>query len=238
MGSIEIRSHKSNMTSSIIIGIPGIWDSQREISAAIARSYRFVYAGKILLDMQTQKSCYLEVYDRDPHLTTAFDIAGKGFIPDTILHDISTHTHTVYAIANSPSMETAAWMLKVGECLLAAGGLAVKIESAGLAHTKETWRSFATDGSLTSIYPAFVTLLRGEHYYYSCGMQNFGLPDVSLDDRVEARVAAAILNEFNYYQLVDRPHLADGHTFSIAADAPRFAMALRPCEGYDPSMPL
>ncbi|MBW4623339.1 MAG: DUF4261 domain-containing protein [Cyanosarcina radialis HA8281-LM2] len=226
------------MNSSIIIGIPGDWEDRSAITTSIARGYKFLFAGMLLLEIETSKSCELEIYGYDPHLTRAFEIAGKGYIPQAVLHRLSSHRHTLYAVADSPSIETATWMLKVGASLLDAVGIAVKVESAGLAHTAEDWFAFAADSSPSAVYNAFVTLIGGQNYYYSCGMQNFGLPDASLSRSIEPQVASEILHEFNYYQLVEKPLLADGHTFSTAPEAPSFRIVRCSYEGYEDTDPL
>lgn len=226
------------MNSSTIICIPGTWENRSAITTTIAHGHKFLFAGMVILDLQTQKSCELEVYEYDPNLLKSFEIAGQGCIPKEVLANISLHKYTLYAVAESPSIETATWMLKLGTSLLDAGGLAVKIESGGLAHTAEDWRVLAEDGSLSSLYNAFVTLIGGQSYYYSCGMHNFGLPDVSLSRSVAPQDASQILNDFNYYQLSEKPNLKNGHTFSIAIEAPKFKILHRQYEGYDDSDPL
>jgi Domain of unknown function (DUF4261) len=192
----------------------------------------------VLLDLQTQKSCELDMHEYEPNLVKSFEIAGQGYIPQEVLDKISLHKHTLYAVAGSSSIETATWMLKVGTSLLDAGGLAVKIESAGLAHTAEEWRVLAADSSLSALYNAFVTLIGGQDYYYSCGMHNFGLPDASLSYNIAPQNAGQILNDFNNYQLAEKPNLEDGHTFSIAPEAPRFKILRGLYKGYDDSDPL
>jgi hypothetical protein len=226
------------MNSSMIIGIPGAWIDRSVITTSIARTHKFVFAGMLLMDIQTQASCGLEIYDYDPNMRKSFEIAGQGRISDEVLQKIADHRHTLYAICDSPSIETATWMLEAGVGLLSAGGLAIKVESAGLAHTAEDWQALAADRSPAALYQAFVTLLSSDNYYYSCGMHNFGLPDVSLSHQVEPQTASQILNEFNYYQLVEQPSFVDGHTFSTALEAPRFKLLRCSYEGFDYSDPL
>lgn len=226
------------MNSSIIIGVPGAWADRSAITTSIASGRKFLFAGMLMMDMQTQAICKLEIYEYDPNMRRSFEVAGQGLISERVLQKIAEHRHTLYAIINSPSLETANWMLKVGTGLLEAGGLAIKVESAGLAHTAENWQALAADSSPAALYQAFVTLIGGTDSYYSCGMHNFGLPDVSLNRIIEPQAARTILDEFNYYQLVERPSFLDGHTFSTSAEAPSFKLSHCPYEGYDPSDPL
>jgi hypothetical protein len=135
------------MDSSIVIGIPGLWNDRRDINTSIARGYKFMFAGMLLLDVQTKKTCELEVYEYDPNLIRSFEIAGQGNIPEEVLQQISQHKYTIYAIAAKASIETATWMLKVGAGMIEIGGLAIKVESAGLAHTAENWIALNKDGT-------------------------------------------------------------------------------------------
>jgi hypothetical protein len=226
------------MSSSIIIGVPGLWQNRSEIVTSIALTEKFLFIGTLLWEIQTEENCELDIYEHDSDLVRAFDIAGHGYIRKDILQKISEHKYTLYPVAEPASIETATWMLKVGVELLKAGGLAVKVESAGLAHTAEAWRDFAADGSLPALYRAFVTLIMGDDYYYSCGMHNFGLPDASMNRDITAKAAGEILDGFNFYQLTDKPDFQDGHTFSLAPDAPRFRLRHMPYRDYGDSSSL
>jgi uncharacterized protein DUF4261 len=89
------------------------------------------------------------------------------------------------------------------------------------------------------IYSLYVILVGGEGRYFSCGMQNFALPDAAVPTSIEIEEAAHLLNVFNLFQLVDSPVLNDGETFGIDADAPRFRLKREPYEeGYTPGDPL
>lgn len=35
-----------------------------------------------------------------------------------------------------------------------------------------------------------------------------------------------MLDRFNYYRIVEKPHLESGHTFSMTADSPRYRIEL------------
>jgi hypothetical protein len=115
-------------------------------------------------------------------------------------------------------------MLGVGVALLDAGGMAVKVESSGIAHSGARWRELATSDDPFDHYTAFVTLIGRADCFYSCGMHSFGLPDSAVPRDIDIQEAAQLLNVFNRYLLVQSPALVDGHTFSVAADAPCFRL--------------
>ena len=190
------------------------------------------------MDMATKQGSTLEVYDYDPKLHEAFRIAGGGRIADAELDAIAAHRHTLYCLSSGVSLETARQMLKFGVGLLDAGGLAIKVESSGVAHSAARWRKLAASGDLFDIYTAFVTLIGGKECFYSCGMHAFGLPDAAVPRDQDTKVAAQLLNAFNHHLVADKPSLMDGHTFSIAVDAPRFKLRLTPCDTYEPGHPF
>jgi hypothetical protein len=223
------------MDAKIIIGIPGLWATRTDIVTSIAQhSGGFIFAGFVLMDTATTQGFTLEVRDHDPKLHEAFRIAGCGRIPDADIRAIAEHRHTLYCLSSGVSLEAARQMLRVGVGLLDAGGLAVKVESSGAAHSATRWRGLAASEHLFDVYTAFVTLIGGKDCFYSCGMHAFGLPDAAVPRDLGAQAAAQLLNVFNHYLMAERPSLAEGHTFSVAADAPRFRLRKIACDTYEP----
>lgn len=221
------------MGEQIIIGVPGCWDTRAEIVAAIAeRSDGFLCLANILMDTSTKNAYTLDIYGHDPQLASAFSIAGRSWIKQPDLDRIAAHRHTLYVLSPGVSVESAQRMLNVGRSLLQAGGIAVKVESTGIAHSADTWVEFTRSGDLYQLYRAFVTLIRGREYFYSCGMHNFGLPDVSTSPKLSPDTASRLMNQFNCFVLFENPTLVDGEIFSVDARAPRFRLKLEGCELY------
>jgi hypothetical protein len=71
-----------------------------------------------------------------------------------------------------------------------------------------------------------------ERMTYSCGMHQLGLPDAEVPGVTADR--SRLLDTFAKYLLLERPKLADGHTFSLEEGAPRFRLKHVPCERYPP----
>jgi len=223
------------MDTKIIIGVPGTWATRTDIVTSIAqRSGGFIFAGLVLMDTSTKRGFTLEVYEHDAQLHEAFRIASGGRISDSDIAAIAQHRHTLYCLSSGVSLEAARQMLRIGVGLLGAGGLAVKVESSGVAHSAAQWRELAASEHLFDVYTAFVTLIGGRDCFYSCGMHAFGLPDAAVPRDLDAQAAAQLLNVFNHYLLAERPSLTDGHTFSVAADAPRFRLRKSACDTYEP----
>ncbi|PDM36553.1 endopeptidase, partial [Bacillus cereus] len=93
-------------------------------------------------------------------------------------------------------------------------GLALKIETAGVAYSKDEWTELAENKEIFPIYSHVVTLVGDEDGYYSCGMQAFALPDVIIQGEIEPETAGDLLNDFNLYNIVEQPKLKDGDTIS------------------------
>ncbi len=227
------------MSEQIIIGVPGVWKNQAEVSRAItAQNNDLIFAGFTLMDTATQDVSFVELHDYDPRLVDVFETLGEPSINDQDLEKIAAHRSTLWVLSSEVSIEQARRMMKVGRTLLNAGGLAVKVESSGVAHSARRWHEFAVSDDLPQMYCAYVNLIEGDDYIYSCGMHNFGLPDASVGSKLGAAEAAQLLNQFNAYQLEELPQLEDGHYFSLDEVAPRYKLSFEACEAYEPEHPF
>src|SRR5438105_3741668 len=93
---------------------------------------------------------------------------------------IAAHSFTLYIVGEGGSTGRARAVMHAAAGLLRAGGIAVKVESAGVAHNATDWLALATDASDFAMYRAYVTFIgQGDgKTYYSCGTHNLGYPDV------------------------------------------------------------
>jgi hypothetical protein len=226
------------MNDKIVIGIPGIWTSRSDFVASIAtRSSGYLFAGNVLMHVASSTACELELSQHDDAVLRAFRIAGGDRLSSDLLDRIAQHTFMVYLIGSELSAAGAAQMRHSAAAVLHSGGLAIKIDSAGIAHSSAAWLQGIEDASIEALYPLFHTYIGSTEYFYSCGMKNFGFPDCSVDSAVPAAVAAETMHVFNYYQLNEAPTFKEGQTFSIAADAPKYRLSREPY-GYEPDDPL
>ena len=225
--------------SQIIIGVPGNWQNRTEIvQSIVSRSGGFIFAGMVLMNTQTKKSHTLEVEEHNSQLQEAFRIAGGGHISPETLVAIGKHQFTLYVLSAGASVGEAKDMIKVGEALLGSGGLAVKVESSGVAHSAERWRAMTNSEDLFDLYTAFVTLIGGTDCFYSCGMHNFGLPDCTVSTGIAANEAASLMNRFNYYQVAESPNLQSGQTFSVDAASPHYKLTMESDTNYEEEHPF
>jgi hypothetical protein len=232
------------MSEQIILGIPGTWKDAGEVARAIVReNQELFFAGFSLMDATTQEVSFVEWHDHDPRLVDVFERLGQPWINDRDLSQISRHRSTLWVLSSDVSICHARQMLKLGQTLLQAGGLGVKVESAGIAHSAQRWQSLgqslARETSATSpLYCAFVSLLEGTDYISSCGMHNLGLPDVSVVPFTDQEAEATLLHQFNQYQIENLPAFQDGDLFSLTEDAPPFRLHFEACDHFAPAHPL
>ncbi len=77
-----------------------------------------------------------------------------------------------------------------------------------------------------------MTLVGDKGTYYSCGMHNLGYRDALVKGKLSANQAAAILQSFLLYTLIEKPTIKDGHTFSESATAPHYRLQSMGCTTY------
>ncbi|MEM8888473.1 MAG: hypothetical protein AAGD28_10875 [Bacteroidota bacterium] len=212
----------------IILCIPGPWNDRTEFLQAVVEQNTgtYIFAGQILLNLETQESFQVELYEADDRLLESFRHALR---PDTAteenLQPIAQHKMVAYLIGPGGSFDTAKSMAHAAKALLAAGGLGVKVETAGTAFTPQQWQQMLENGNPVDLYAMYVIDAIGNStdLLYSCGMHNLGLKDTIVRG-LEFQAAYQVLSTFNYYLLLENPDIEENQTFSIAEDAPRFVI--------------
>lgn len=221
--------------SRIIIGAPGKWADHSTIAQSIAEdSGGYLFVGSLMSHVESKEVCTLEIYDHDPDLQKAYALAGCGKLSEADLKAIDGHSNTLYVSGPSDSPEAAKRMMKFAAALLSCGGIAVKVETTGLAHSAERWRSLIEDDSLAALMHAFVTYVGSKGSFYSCGMHNIGLPDATLTADVMSATAATLLDSFLYYLASESPDLKDGDTFGLDEYSPKYTMTKAECTEFPP----
>jgi hypothetical protein len=217
-----------------IIGIPGQWESRSKIVTSIANnSNGYLFAGMVLLHTQTQESFTLEIYEKDENLRHAFSIAGNDRLSEKELQAIEKHTYCLYLVGEGGTPDRARSFMNAANALLSCGGIAVKVESAGIAHSAVDWGKFTADERLGALLKAFVTYVGSPGQFYSCGMHNLGFPDCVVDASIPAHEAAQLIHTFLGYILVEQPTLQSGETFSVDADSPYYKLVLENCTMFE-----
>lgn len=221
-------------TVTTVLAIPGSWPSPP--GPFIMGEYDgFQFVGTMVIQPDTKEMYNLKLQEQDPQIQHAFRNAGQRSLQEADLTAIGLHTHVQYLLGTGGSMEAAQTLMRIAAVLLSHGGIAVKVETAGVAFSARDWRNLTAQREEPyALYRAFVALVGGPGECYSCGMHNLGLPDGVLSARTDLNEAAQTLETFLLYTLAERPDLYDGHTFSTSAQAPRYRLRREPCTRYGP----
>lgn len=217
----------------IVIGVPGKWPDRTAIIEAIAlQSGGYLFAGGLMMNIESKWTCSLEVYEADPNMRTAFEVAGGGRFSDAELGKIEDHTFTLYLSSDGGSLERCRTLMDVASALLDCGGLGVKIESSGVAHTAARWRELTAADIPHAILTAYVTYVGDSSEYYSCGMHHLGFRDPYVSGNISANDAAILMHELNKYIVFEEAVINDGETFGVDSEAPRYRVHKKACEEF------
>src|SRR5262245_24602456 len=187
----------------------------------------------MLFDHRANDHVDLLLEETDSSVTKAFRIAGRGRLSDDTFQQIAEHRSIAYLHFALDIRAERSRILKFTRTVLAAGGIAIKLESSGAAHEAARWIALLESDDLFDLYSASVVLVGDDSHYYSCGMHHFSLPECQTSNVVEINAAADLINRFNFYQIAEHPVLAPGQTFGLAADAPRYRLDLIPDRRHD-----
>ncbi len=216
----------------IVLCIPGLWSSRSELIEAIVRSDSgYLFAGSVLMHLATRQCFELEFHASDPRMAAAFRTAGPHWRDTPAMNAISPHTSVVYLIGPGGSKPNADAMMLASAALLEAGGLGVKVETSGIAHSPEDWKDMCANVHLFSAHRAYVLYVTGAQVY-SCGMHNLGLRDAIVEHNGTS-ASVELLRVFTHYLFVESPAMLPGQTFSVDSDAPVYRVTDDPGAAYD-----
>lgn len=213
-------------TMTTVLCIPGNWKDRTELITAVVRANEgeFLMAGGVLMHLPSQEGFRVEIEGEESQLEQSFRVAGSWEeLGEAFYEEIKNHQQVLYISGNTGSLEGAKALAEAAQALLKAGGLGVKVETAGKAFTKAQWTTQLTDFQEANLYQMFVmTPITDEQgNYFSCGMHNLGAKDTYLKiEGEDLETAAELLDIFSYYQLLEQPIIKDGQTFGIAVGAP------------------
>ena len=230
------------MTDKIVICIP-IKLKTKDLASALAARYsqEYIYVGGMLRSTVGDESCQIDICDRQTpptnwslipsqlpeysaNLVDAFKIAGQGKISQFTLQQIDSCPQVVYLTSTDRGYDSCLQMAHLARIMLDIGGIAVKVESAEIAHDRDRWLASYNSDDPFEIYSLFVVLVEGDDFYYSCGMHNFAKADVAIEITEDVGLAIYVMNVFNYYRLTESPILQDNHTFQPDIQSPKYRL--------------
>jgi hypothetical protein len=210
-----------------VICIPGTWSSREEFILQImnANNGEYLAAGVVLMNVKEKKHFIYEFCEHDDRMMESFEYAGRvNEVSKSFLTEIERHKHVIYIRGASGSPEAAHNIAKAASAVLKAGGIGIKIETAGKAFEKSRWTMLSEEFNLGNLYKMFVIDSITDNQNgstFSCGMHNLGLKDTIIYNE-EFQASVDLIRIFGVYQLVDRPVIIENQTFSTEVEAPRF----------------
>src|SRR5262245_23279707 len=87
------------MAAELIICIPGPWTDHTDFLRRVITHEpkgQYMWAGMVLADIHAKDHIPLEFCPADPHIPTAFEIAGQGQLASEVLARLGEHTGVVY----------------------------------------------------------------------------------------------------------------------------------------------
>ena len=194
-------------------------------------------SGGILADVTGKDHLSVEFVSADPNMGKAFEIASQGKISQSTLDAIEQHESVVYLHFPIDIQAERARLIKFTKLLQQLGGHAIKVESAGAAHSWDRWFNLL-NGSLFDLYCSAVVLIGDKDHFYSCGMHHFNLPECAVPTTSDVGEAADLMNRFNFWQIAENPTMKSGHTFSLSKDEPKWRLVLESDDRHETEHPF
>lgn len=249
----------------IVLCVPGIWDDQADLGRRLGQGAIRLSESKVV-SADGAESFDMEFRGPDLRMKAAFQASACRVRPSMMPVDFAAvlgHRSVIYVLSDAFGRATAAGaaagMIDVGVALLDVGGIAVKCDSSGIAHSAARWRELAVRlrdaggaGATRSesaeerarawapLFDAYVRLpiFDNNQDLYSCGMHLLGAPDaqVSLGDfpGEDVRSAHRVLEGFLRRMRTDRVTGGESleQTFQGEGTGERFSSVCGPCVRY------
>jgi hypothetical protein len=210
----------------IVLCIPGPWQDRSALIVQIAQANlnEALAAGMIVMDVARKRHAELAVYDRDERLATAFQKASAHALDEATLEAIGRNALVPCIAIDATEKGLAERLAFFSGVLRKAGGLAVKVQLAGVAHPWPRWDDLIGKGDPYSLYHALVVHVFEDGKISAFGMKQFGLPDAEIHGDPQSREVQWTLAAFNVYQWTEAPVFKTGQTFSREAGAPKYRL--------------
>lgn len=201
-----------------LICVPGTWKNREELQLLMSESSggEYIVAGDMLMHIKSLRHYIISLEERNDQLKHQFAHSGKTTgASDTFAEEIDTHTAVAYISGPTGNLEEASYIAFAASALLKAGGLAVKVETAGKAFEKDNWLSLTDNFTTTNLYNLFVvdSLVGEQGTVYSVGMQNLGLKDTIIAGE-DVQQATSVISQFAHKQITDHTPIKHKQTFS------------------------
>lgn len=230
---------QDSLKNKIVVSIPFALENRQAIASSLSNKYStdYIFLGDIFQDRINNETCKISIELckeslNNKNINWLINL-GQDNLSEKTLKQIDSCQQIVYLITEKTGYDACLKIAKYAQIFLSIGGIAVKVDSAGIVCDRDKWLANYDSEDVFDIYSLFVTLVEGDNYYYSCGMNNFGLADVSIDFTEDIGLAIYVMNVFNYYRLTDTVILKDGQTFQPDFECPVYQMQWQKCDEYE-----
>jgi len=219
-----------------IICIPGTWDSWEDFTQSISTATNGVYSfeGDILINSMDERCYAIEFFEAQEDLDESFRYAGMVTgVSEHFLEEVGNQSHVIFISSVTGNMEEAWHLALAAKAILDAGGIGIRIETAGKAFEKEYWNELIENFKPLNLYLMFVvdTILDEDGSVYTCGMHNIGYKDIILSGE-KFEEAATLIYNFAYYQVHNNTTIQNGGVFSTGLSSPKFRISDEPNQPY------
>lgn len=214
------------MKPTLMLCIPGDWEDRTDLVVRMAQASggQTLFLGGILAKPSEGVHVHLDLVEHTPRISKSFRVAGQGKLSEALLQQVAEHRTVAYLHFDISFILERSKLTEFSRLMQSVGGIAVKVESTGLAHDWETWHRLTGSDSSFDWYCSMVVLIKDTDAYYSCGMHHFLLEDVEVPSDLGPEDGADLINQFNFWRINEEAKIANGHTFSLSKDSPRFRM--------------
>jgi len=210
-----------------VLCIPGNWTDFEAFQEAliVSSGASCMVVGNMLINGKDKRHYSIDFCEHDAKMSESFRVAGRVTeLPNETLDEIASHRFVLYISGETGNLAEAEQIARAGMALLKAGGIALKVESAGKAFSRTTWLEFISNFEPERhLYDMFVldSITRDDGTVFSCGMHNLGFKDTIISGE-PFEEAMNLIRMFGYYQIVDKPNIKHNQTFQLSPGAPLF----------------
>lgn len=184
-----------------------------------------IAAGPVVMAMYKTAGCEWIWEPPDTAMAKAFRHAtyDDPALPE-LLEAVEAHQSVVYLIKNEPGVSALEEITGIADFCLAAGGIAVKSETARRGFSRHRWRGEKRPLGPVLLRDLYVCpVIKSDQVFYSCGMNQFGERDTIVCSQDPAE-ASEVIRIFQLYQLLEGPELKNRQTFAVEAGATTWIM--------------
>lgn len=213
----------------VILCIPGYWEpAEKEIPVMdkeIVCKTNFLYLNNTKVEVLK--------HDFDEGLYFSFALSGYHQMQQDEIEKIKQHKSVYYLISNIDKKEKLKDLIKIASDFLNNGGIAVKIESTGIAHSKNRWLEASKSLKNVDFFQLFVSIVIENEIMRSNGMEVLNLPDAEMKVLEDREYSYTLIRDFLYKLYKNQISVETGSNFTDLNEKYQFRLELSDDNWYD-----